>query len=712
ASVDVGELVVTARKREERLRDIPTAATALGAEQLRDIGGVANTQSLLANVPGVNFANTSNAVTSEVSIRGSGTSRATAAESGVGLYRNGVYLGGGYQGGRTFAKSDFFDVQGIEVLRGVQGALNGRNSVGGSVNIVSARPAHDRETGFVSAEIGDHKRWEGALVINQPLTDTLALRVGVSEMRQTEGYFYAPARGEYFDAESSDIYRVQLGYERGPASANILVEHGADLLPGLRFSFHSRPGQSPIYPKGAFDDKYDISWNAPFSAKMRTNYFEFVGGYDLGGATVTMTSSLRERHSQNAFDADAKSPQFAAQAVAQGLAASLAAQGDVNLEGLALDFSRIMFSDIHIAGAKAGRWTWLAGAEIYDLNDTAKIILTKTPMGTTQASLSRGTVQAFRIDFTSWAAYASVGYDVSEALNLIAEGRYTHDDKGIDSAQFDFGTGLPSGVGFTFRDGKKSGNISYTVTASYKVRDWLAYAKVGTAYRAGGFNLGLGDPRAPVQLPAVFSDEVTTSYEIGAKGNLHRQVFINAAAYWAEVDDLLVQTSNGCFVGSPVCPVQQTLFVYNAGKAELSGIEIEATGRANIAGGVARLTAGVSRQWGKVVSGPDKGKKGPQRPDWTATFNLNYRRPVSATLTGFINLKGALRKGGVQEIAQTPPLEDFEIYDLRTGVRTDNWEAAIYVNNFANESYIVFQAATSRRWNAPQSYGAQVTYRW
>ncbi|MFN9849341.1 MAG: TonB-dependent receptor plug domain-containing protein, partial [Alphaproteobacteria bacterium] len=89
----IEEVVVTSRKREERLRDIPTAATTLSAEQLRDLGGVPNLQNLLANVPAVNFANTSNQVTSEVSIRGSGTSRATAAESGVGLYRNGAYLG-------------------------------------------------------------------------------------------------------------------------------------------------------------------------------------------------------------------------------------------------------------------------------------------------------------------------------------------------------------------------------------------------------------------------------------------------------------------------------------------------------------------------------------------------------------------------------------------------------------------------------------------
>ncbi len=88
---NIDEVVVTARKRSERLRDVPTAGTALGIEAIREMGGVPTAQSLLSNTPGVNFANTSNPVTSEVSIRGSGTSRATNASAGVGLYRDGAY---------------------------------------------------------------------------------------------------------------------------------------------------------------------------------------------------------------------------------------------------------------------------------------------------------------------------------------------------------------------------------------------------------------------------------------------------------------------------------------------------------------------------------------------------------------------------------------------------------------------------------------------
>lgn len=710
---DLGEVVVTARKRDEKLRDIPTAVTAFDADQIRDRGGITNLQGLLANVPGVNFANTSNPVTSEVSIRGSGTSRATAAESGVGLYRNGAYLGGGIQGGRTFAKGDFFDVAGIEVSRGVQGALNGRNAVGGSINILSARPVQGQSMGFVLAELATKSRREAQLVINQPLTDTLALRVGINEMEQTKGFFYAPVRGDYFDTQKTDLYRVQLGYRDGPVTANVLAEHGADTLPGIMYHIVIAPGFSPLFPKGLLDDKYNISWNSPSTAKMRTNYLELVASYTADIATVTLTSSLRERHSQNAFDRDATSGQFMLQQVALGLIPAAAAQADFGLGGLTLDFSRILYNDIHVVGAKMNGFTWLIGAEIYDLNDSARLILSKTPSGVTAASRSPGTMQVARIDFTSWAAYGSVGYDVTEQLNLTAEGRYTSDDKAIDSVRLDYGTGLPATVpGFTFKDGKTSDNLSYNVTATYKWAGWLTYAKVGSAYRAGGFNLALGDPRAPRSPPPAYENETTTAYEVGAKGNIGPNIFASAAAYKATVDNLLVQTDNGCFIGSTVCPANPTNYVYNAGKADLSGIEVEVTGRADLLGGLARLTIGASRQWGKITSGPDKGRRGPQRPDWTGTFNINYRRPLVAGIDGFINLKGNMRAGGVQEILQTPELHDHQIFDLRLGATKDRWEAAVFANNVANESYMVFSSTTVRRWNFPQTYGAQLRYSW
>jgi len=705
---EIGEVLVTARKREESLREIPAAGTAFGAEQIQALGGIANTQALLSNVVAVNFANTSNPVTSEVSIRGSGTSRATAADAAVGLYRDGVYIGGGYVGGRTFSKSDFFDVGRIEVLRGVQGALNGRNAVGGSVNVVSARPAQ-RSEGFVLADVANNERGEVQLVVNEPLGEHWAVRLGANLMKQKEGFYYNPVRDEYFDRQETEISRGQVAYRNGSFSANLLVEHGRDQLPGLMYQVLIPAGTSAVYPRGVFQDKYNIPWNHPSSAKQQVNYAELAMDYDLGFATLTSTTSLRERRSQNAYDRDASSPQFQAQVAAAGLVGPGQVQGDPNLGGSQNDYARILYQDVHIVGEKMAGLSWLGGFEYYDLNDKYQNTLAGSP---TRTNPSYGTVGVSRLDFVSWAVYGSLGYDITEAFNVTAEGRYTNDDKDLVSRRLDFGTGLPSGVGFNIDTGRETDNFSYNLTASYKVAGWLTYAKLGTAYRAGGFNLALGDPRQPTPIPQTFDDETAMSYEVGAKGNLARRVYVSLAAYRTDVDDLLVQTDNGCRVGFPQCPVQATPFVYNAGKAELWGIEAELAAAAEIAGGTARVTVGGSRQGGHIKSGPDAGKRGPQRPDWTGTFTLNYRHPLPGEWTGFFNIKGNGRWGGVQEIAQIPPLHDYQIFDVRAGAQRGSWEFAAYSNNVGDEAYIVFDAPATRRWNIPRTYGAQLRYTW
>ncbi|MBU1375018.1 MAG: TonB-dependent receptor plug domain-containing protein [Alphaproteobacteria bacterium] len=709
SDVELEEVVITARKREESLREVPAAGTAFGAEQIQAMGGIANTQSLLSNVPAVNFANTSNPVTSEVSIRGSGTSRATAADSAVGLYRNGVYIGGGYVGGRTFSKPDFFDVGAIEVLRGVQGALNGRNAVGGSINIVSQRPK-DKAEGFALIEAANNDRFEGQLVVNQPINENWAVRLGANLMKQSKGFYYNPVRDEYFDRQETEIYRAQVAYDNGPFKANLLVEHGRDQLPGLMYQLLIPAGTNPIYPRGVFQDKYNVSWNHPSSAKQQVNYAELTLDYDLGFGTLTSTSALRERRSQNAYDRDATSPQFLAQVAAAGLVAPGQVQGDPNLGGSQNDYARVFFQDVHLAGNPIGGFSWLGGFEYYDLNDKYQNTLAGPPTAANGRSI--GTVGVSRLDFVSWAAYGSAGYDFSEAFNVTAEGRYTSDDKDLVSNRIDFGTGRPSGTGFAIDTGRKTHDFSYNVTASYKLAGWLTYAKIGTAYRAGGFNLALGDPRQPIAIPATFNDEKVMSYEVGAKGNLARRLFLSVSAYQTDVDDLLVQGDNGCRVGFVQCPVQATAFAYNAGKAELWGLEAELTFAAELFGGTARGTIGGSRQGGHIKSGPDAGKAGPQRPDWTGTFNLNYQRDLFDDYVGFFNIKGNGRWGGVQEIAQTPKLEDYQMFDVRAGVKRGPWEVSAYANNAGDEAYIVFNAATTRRWNLPRTYGAQLRYAW
>lgn len=130
------EIVVTARKREELLRDVPVAVTPFSAERLRD-EGITELRDLLQRSPSATSANLGASFSAEIMLRGVGGGRQLNAEVATGQYRNGVFSAGGNIGGRNFSRMDLFDVSRIEVLRGPQGALFGRNAVGGAINIIS-----------------------------------------------------------------------------------------------------------------------------------------------------------------------------------------------------------------------------------------------------------------------------------------------------------------------------------------------------------------------------------------------------------------------------------------------------------------------------------------------------------------------------------------------------------------------------------------------
>ncbi len=715
----IEELVVTARKRTERLRDIPTAATVLGGDQIRSMGGIPSAQVLLANVPGVNFANTANPMTSEVSVRGSGTSRATNAEAGVGLYRNGAYIGGGLVGGRTFTSIDLFDLDHVEVLRGVQGGLNGRNASGGSINVVSARPTREFE-GSLAASYGRHDRVELEGIVNLPVNDNWAVRLGALWMDQPKGFYYFPAIDEYGDEAYREFLRAQVNYTNGALEVNALLERQIERSAGVTYQLVLLP--SATYPQGIFTDRYNPAWNETAAGKQRVNSFELTARYDFGWAEVASTTMLRDRHGQNIYDGDALSREFIESAIARGLVASgavaTARATDVNVHGNQIHHARIVSQDVHVGGEELGgvaSLKWVGGVEYFLLNDTTSIPLSRTP---TAANPSAGRIDRGLFRFESWALYGALSYDLTEKLIVSGDLRYTRDQADFLTRRFDLGTNAPITIAALNNTAERSqGNVSYTATLGYKpVPDMLIYAKIGSAYRAGGFNGNLGDPRQPIPVPASFDNETVTAYEVGFKGNLSPNVFLTAAAYSNHYDNLVIQSDNGCRLGLAVCPVQQTVFAFNAGPARLWGIEVEATARTELAGGVLTVTAGVARQGGRVTGGRLKGIRQPQQPDYTETFNINYRRELSGGVAGFINLQGSARQGGVQEVAQVPDLQDFVLVNGRVGVNWDGYEIVAYSDNLFNESYLVFETPSAvssvRRFNVPRTWGVQLRYRW
>ena len=708
AETEVGEVMVTARKREERLRDVPVAASVIDLQSIAEKGGFSDMKSLFDGVPGLRYFDTSTPANSEVSIRGAGTSRGTAAEAPVGLYRNGAYVGGGGNlGGRTFVRADLFDVGRIEVLRGTQGALYGRNAVGGAINLISAQP-RDVFEGYVEYKYGiNNEKHQAEAVVNVPLSDSVAVRLGVQGTQTNKGFFYNAHNDEYHDDEDGTIIRGQIRYHNEKLSVNFLAENQIYRIPGLYWQTYILPDPArTASPRGIINEKYRTLWDTPPLAKQNLSTFNLQISYDLGFATLESSSNRRRRESMSVFDGDAGSAASLAAERARGnpLPTTDPGNGTVNQ-----NLARINFQDLHLTSNGEGPMNWLVGAEYLEILSENLSLNYRTP---TAANRSIGNRTPTTAKIHSRAIYGSIGYEISERFDVELEGRYSKDKREVATDRLDRGTGVPLPGRLIRNAESRPDSAIFNIIAGYKPTEgWLTYAKLGTGTRAGGFNTNDGDPRG-TPIPPAFDDEKSTTIEIGAKGNLAPNIYVTGAAYFTEIRDFLVQRDNGCSATNLACPVGSTSFLTNAGKAEVVGLEAEAIARYTVADGQLRITAAVGRQEGKVKSGPFAGRKTPQTPEWNGSLAVNYRRELAAGLTGFANLTYNFETGGVQEIEQTPQLYDRGIYGARIGVDRGPWQAALVVTNAANESYIIFENETVRRWNQPRVYTVQLRYKW
>ncbi|MDI3258611.1 MAG: TonB-dependent receptor [Sinobacteraceae bacterium] len=724
APTELGEVVVTARRRLERLADVPEAATVIEGSDLQARGGVTATRELLDGVAGVRFYDTGSPLNSEVSIRGSSTARATDADPSVGLFRNGVWLGGGAVGGRNYSRLDLFDVGRVEVLRGTQGALYGRDAVGGAINIVSMQPQFD-DSGFLDAQYAPEvRRKQVQGVYNHAFNGQWALRLGLDYIGQNGGFFYNPDHDVYFDQQKGTDWRTQLRWRGAGWDMDLLLEHQELTTPAIMFQIVIPPTPG-AFPIGYAQDPYRYPWSTAPLGEQDISGAMLVSNLDFGWGQMVSTSALRRRKTYYQYDGDGSDPAtFNTFCPLGGGGSAIVTAREcaiLRFIGEPYDFVTVsdntltVSQDFHLSGsALQDRLAWLVGAEVLDQRYHFQRVTGADIPGFGQA----GSRAPGRVEYTSGAGYGSLGYDFTPKFNLTAEVRGTGDHKAAQYQQFDLATGAESGGNATnFFASTSPSNFSYNTTASYKL--WsqvLTYAKFGTSYRAGGFNTNLGTPGQPKPVPRSYGSENSRAWELGIKGSPAPWLYFALAGYGAHTRNLIVSTTNGCTI--LICGVGATTFLTNAGTADGWGVELEGKARFELFGGTLLAAVDGSRQAGSIKSGPYQGRDLPT-PHWIAAANLNYRHAFIGDTRLFGNAHYAGRWGGVQEIAPLaagapiPPLDDYQLLDLRAGVEWRKLSVAAFVNNAGNRVYIVYQdLATTRRLSMPRLYGFELGYRW
>jgi iron complex outermembrane receptor protein len=135
-------------------------------------------------------------------------------------------------------------------------------------------------------------------------------------------------------------------------------------------------------------------------------------------------------------------------------------------------------------------------------------------------------------------------------------------------------------------------------------------------------------------------------------------------------------------------------------------------GRFQLGAGDLRVSLSASRQEGEIVSGPFEGATLPQVPDWVTSASVNFRHPFVGRSTVAFNLAYRGQRGGVQEIAGTPLLSDYDVIDARIVFDFGGWQIAAFADNATNEMYVNFASATNKRWSQPRLYGLQFRKAW
>jgi iron complex outermembrane recepter protein len=582
AAPPLEEITVQARKVTEKLQDVPISITALTGDDL-EARGAQNLAAVAQFAPNLQVDGTAavsgSSVASTIFIRGIGQTDFTLnSDPGVGVYIDGVYVA------RSIGSLlDLIDVQSIEVLRGPQGTLFGKNTIGGALNVTSRPPSSER-SGYVNIQGGNFARRHAKARLDAPLSDTVLTSLSVASL-QEDGYqerILEPsepdlgnldrvvARGRLLwtpvDRFSADvIVDYSRGREQSVAQSVLVIEPNtgapflaaaAGLIPGTTPTI--RPGFEDQVSAGSLLDGTFLSTDPDraFYAGPSRSDFDITGTsatltYDF--SNVQLKSISAYRHLMSNFARDSASSAFV-----------VADTYD--------DYRQTQWSqEMQLSGALPSAWgNYVAG--IFYLHETGSDSnLVATSIGDLQSGGS--------VDNDSLAFFAQTNLKLTERLGATVGARYTNEEKGFTpgyaggeqafhSNANGLALGLPPSLPLIL-DGDYQSHThrtDYTLSLQYKItKDLMTYISHSTGFKSGGFSQRIGPGGAGIPAPS-FRPETVRVAEVGLKWiGLGGRLRINSAAFYTDYKDVQITP---IFEG--IGPVTR-----NAGDAEIVGGEID-----------------------------------------------------------------------------------------------------------------------------------------
>lgn len=669
AEANADEIIVTAQRRAQNVQDVPIAVTAFGPQQLQS-AGISGSGDLTFVTPGLNVSRTLNFA--QPVIRGVGTaSTSPGDEANVATYIDGVYIPQ-----MTAAFYDFNSISSVEVLKGPQGTLFGRNATGGAVNVTtrdpSADPHIDLEATYGRFDERTFKGYATAGVGNLAANISVIqsnrdgyIRDIVADQRRA-GWDKTLVRGKIlFEPTDAITLTLAADYARIDDDTGLIVSPVDGNTLGRRLGFAVPAGD------------YEAAQSFAPSSKLTQYGGSFKGEFDLGAVKLVSITAYRHNRIRNIADTDASPAPL------------------LRIDNT--EISRATSQEIQLLSNNGSRFNWILGGFYFHNRAGHEPLIVN--LGT--ATINQQTVN-------SYAAFADGTFDITPSLSLTGGLRYSSERRTLSGTR---GNVVPAGIPAS----RTFDNLSPRIVLSFKpTADSMLYASYSKGFKSGTFNVSGFSP-----LPV--DPEKLTSYEIGYKLRLGPGITWNSSAFYYEYRGLQVQILD---------PNNGLSLLQNAANARMEGVDSDFTARISdrlsVRAAVAYLHSRYRDFKNALVTVPTglggnaqvrsdvSGNELIRAPDISVTVGMNYKVPLADGSS--IELANNLFFSGdyFWDVGNRLRENSYEVLNSQISWRSanDRWRVTVWAKNLTGAHYRE-QVATSTladygRFAAPPQFGITV----
>ncbi|HDL4924738.1 TonB-dependent receptor [Pseudomonas aeruginosa] len=705
ADTALGKVTVTARRREEDSQKVPTPITVLGGETL-EAQRISRVQDLQQVLPSVNVAYI-HARQSSVAVRGIGNNPASdGLEGSAGIYLDNVYLGR-----PGMAVFDLLDIEQLELLRGPQGTLFGKNTTAGVLNISTRAPTFTAER-TVEVSGGQDGYFQGRGTVSGPLGETLAGRLSAYRTRD-DGYIKNIHDDNYLNGGERQGARGQLLFEpnedfslrwiadyneEDSSNGSMVVYGGAERFWQRAALVGASPLRDPQRRKVNINGRQHVSVHQGGSS-LEANW-NLAGGYRL-----TSISAYRYWHFTPANDEQL----------------NVSAINDTGVEVHDRQFSQ----EIRLASPTGGAFDYVVGAYAFRQNLGNKTFTSYGPLadlyllGANLGALNDTYSKANgKIETDSFALFAQGTWHLTERLDFTAGLRGTYEEKNAKVERFaPLGGAAVGGVGAAVRNGQlgayDSGDLSQynfapsaLLSLSYQFSDdLLGYASLSHGEKSGGVNLAVGSAPSAGADSLLVGPERANDAELGLKSTLFdRRLLLNANLFWTGIHGYQATTLYQA-PGS----TQLVQVLANAGSVRSRGLEFEATAlplrglTLNFNGSYNDVTylsfkdapcpAEVSTRPGAPSSCDLTGQRVVGASKWIANLNGEYQWRLDDRFQPYVSASYAYRSAaeGTLDNSDLSKIDGYSLVNLAAGLRSDlgdgQLDTSVWLKNAFDKDY-------------------------